>query len=95
MTDAAETSPAVRGSARPKSTARKEPRIGFEGMMMTPGLLLLAALSIVPFLALIAMSFSRVRLLGGVRLDLVGLTNWARFFTDADMWMSWLRTVIV
>ncbi|MEU7854221.1 sugar ABC transporter permease [Nonomuraea sp. NPDC049141] len=93
MTHAAQTS-AVRGTATPKSSPRKEPRIGFEGMMMAPGLLLLAALSIVPFIALIAMSFSRVRLLGGVRLDLVGLSNWARFFTDADMWMSWLRTII-
>ena len=79
---------------RPQSAAPKEPRVGFEGRMMAPGLILLAALSIVPFLALIAMSFSRVRLLGGVRLELVGITNWARFFTDADMWMSWLRTII-
>ncbi|MCA2225338.1 carbohydrate ABC transporter permease [Nonomuraea aurantiaca] len=94
MAHAAETSAAVRGSAQLKSTGRKEPRVGFEGWMMAPGLLLLAALSIVPFIALIAMSFSRVRLLGGVKLDLVGLGNWARFFTDADMWLSWLRTII-
>ncbi|GAA5040707.1 multiple sugar transport system permease protein [Thermocatellispora tengchongensis] len=94
MAHAAQSSPVARGSAEQRITARKEPRIGFEGKMMSPGLVLLAALSIVPFLALIAMSFSRVRLLGGVRLDVAGLTNWARFFTDADMWMSWLRTVV-
>ncbi|MGV9304080.1 MULTISPECIES: carbohydrate ABC transporter permease [unclassified Nonomuraea] len=94
MTHAADTSPVLSRSARPKEAAPREPRIGFEGRMMTPGLIVLAALSIVPFLALVAMSFSHVRLLGGVSLDLVGLTNWVRFFTDADMWMSWARTVI-
>ena len=61
---------------------------------MIPGLILLAALSILPFLALIAMSFSRVRLLGGVRLEFLGLNNWVRFFTDADMWASWARTIV-
>ena len=29
-----------------------------------------------------------------MRLELVGLSNWVRSFTDADMWMSWLRTII-
>lgn len=81
-------------STKQKATAPREPRLGFEGKMMSPGLLLLAALSIAPFFALIAMSFSHVRLLGGVQLDLVGFANWVRFFTDIDMWMSWLRTVV-
>jgi multiple sugar transport system permease protein len=94
MAHVADSSPVLRQATRPQSTAPKEPRVGFEGRMMTPGLILLAALSIVPFLALIAMSFSRVLLLGGVRLEVVGITNWLRFFTDADMWMSWLRTII-
>ncbi|WP_326819328.1 carbohydrate ABC transporter permease [Streptosporangium sp. NBC_01756] len=94
MAQAADSSPVLRRSTRPEAAAPKEPRIGFEGKMMVPGLILLAALSIVPFLALIAMSFSRVRLLGGVRLEPVGLGNWVRFFTDPDMWMSWLRTLI-
>jgi multiple sugar transport system permease protein len=91
MTKIADSSPGLR-RARPE--APSEPRVRFEGKMMLPGLILLAALSILPFLALVAMSFSRVRLLGGVRLELVGLSNWVRSFTDADMWMSWLRTII-
>lgn len=91
MTKIADSSPMLRRS-RPE--APREPRVRFEGKMMTPGLILLAALSILPFLALIAMSFSRVRLLGGVRLEAAGFDNWVRSFTDADMWMSWLRTII-
>ncbi|GAA2795879.1 sugar ABC transporter permease [Nonomuraea dietziae] len=94
MAHRAASSPVLGQAARPATRAPRQPRVGFEGRMMTPGLILLAALSIVPFLALIAMSFSRVRLLGGVALDVVGLTNWVRFFTDADMWMSWLRTIV-
>ncbi len=80
--------------SRPKTAGPREPRVRFEGKMMLPGLILLAALSILPFLALVAMSFSRVRLLGGVRLEAVGFDNWVRSFTDVDMWMSWLRTII-
>jgi multiple sugar transport system permease protein len=94
MAKVAESSPVLRRKTVSGSTAPKEPRIRFEGKMMLPGLILLAALSIAPFVALIAMSFSRVRLLGGVRLEPVGLNNWIRFFTDADLWMSWLRTII-
>jgi multiple sugar transport system permease protein len=61
---------------------------------MTPGMLLLAALSIVPLLTIIAMSFSRVRLLGGVVFEGAGLTYWARMFSDVDLWMQWVRTVL-
>ncbi|MEV0405184.1 sugar ABC transporter permease [Actinoallomurus sp. NPDC050550] len=93
MAHVADSSPVLHRPTRPEAAARHR-RIGFEGSMMAPGLILLAALSIVPFLALISMSFSRVRLLGGIRLEPVGVRNWARFFTDADMWMSWLRTVV-
>src|SRR4051794_33710800 len=94
MAHVADSSAAVRPSERPQAAPPEKSHVGFEGRMMTPGLILLAALSILPFLALIAMSFSRVRLLGGVRLSPEGLTNWVRFFTDADLWMSWLRTII-
>ncbi len=73
---------------------RRRSRLTFTGKLMTPGVVLLALLSIVPFLALIAMSFSRVRLLGGVRLEWVGVDNWSRVLTDPDMWASWLRTIV-
>lgn len=69
-------------------------RLGFTGRMMTPGVTLLALLSIVPFLALVAMSFTRVHLLGGVRLDWVGGSNWARLAGDVDMWASWARMAV-
>lgn len=73
---------------------RGKSRFTFTAKLMAPGVVLLAVLSIVPFFALIAMSFSRVRLLGGVRLEWVGLDNWSRVLTDPDMWSSWLRTVV-
>jgi multiple sugar transport system permease protein len=86
---------------RPTSSAEEAPaaarpprgRIGFPGRMMAPGVILLALLSVLPFVALVAMSFSRVRLLGGVRLEWAGLDNWARVLTDPEMWQSWARTV--
>ncbi|MCI2421609.1 sugar ABC transporter permease [Saccharopolyspora sp. K220] len=76
-------------------TARTRPKprwLSFEGRLLTPGVALLAALSIVPFLTMVAMSFTHVRLLGGVRMEWAGLENWARLFTDPDLGWNWLRT---
>ncbi|GAA0513282.1 sugar ABC transporter permease [Saccharopolyspora subtropica] len=66
--------------------------LSFEGKLLTPGVALLAALSIVPFVTMVAMSFTHVRLLGGVRLEWAGLTNWVRLFTDPDLGWNWVRT---
>jgi len=60
---------------------------------MTPGILLLAPLSLLPFVFIVAMSLSRVHLLGGVRFDFAGLANWARVFTDPDVGMAWVRSL--
>lgn len=73
---------------------RRGPRLGFHGWLMAPGVVLLAVLSVIPFVALIVMSVSRVRLLGGVSLDWAGLDNWSRAFADPDMWASWARTAV-
>lgn len=67
-------------------------RFGFEAKMLAPGIILLAALSIVPFLMMIVMSLSQVRLLGGLDLDFAGATNWIRLFTDPDLAWNWVRT---
>ncbi|WP_245992378.1 carbohydrate ABC transporter permease [Prauserella muralis] len=80
--------------AAPDRPHRRRGRFGFHGAMMTPGLLLLAVLSVIPFLTVLAMSFSRVRLLGGVSFSFVGLEYWARFFADVDLWTQWLRTLV-
>ena len=40
------------------------------------------------------MSFSRVRLLGGLSLEWAGLDNWVRAFTDPDLWQSWGLTIV-
>lgn len=76
------------------STRRRHAKITFTGRMLAPGVSVLALLSILPFIALIVMSLSRVRLLGGVQLEWAGLDNWSRAFTDPDMWASWYRTAI-
>ena len=66
----------------------------FEFAMMAPALLLLAVLSLIPFVMLIAMSFSRVRTLGGVRLQFTGLDNWVAVLGDASVWASWGRSLV-
>lgn len=75
-------------------TKPKRPLLAFEGKMLAPGVILLAALSILPFIAIIAMSVSKIRLLGGVAFDFVGLENWGRFFTDPDLAWNWVRTAV-
>ncbi|MEU8828510.1 sugar ABC transporter permease [Streptomyces sp. NPDC048636] len=68
------------------------PLPGFPGRMMAPGLLVLAGVSLLPFAAVVIMSFSRVHLLGGLRLEGAGADNWTRLFTDPDMAWAWART---
>lgn len=69
-------------------------RLTFSGRLLAPGVLLLGVISIIPLFTLIAMSFSRVRLLGGVRLEWAGLDNWIRALTDTDLWFSWGLTLL-
>ncbi|MEU6040446.1 sugar ABC transporter permease [Actinomadura sp. NPDC047616] len=95
MTSSTAPADSATGTARTAPRTRRARRLpGFEGRMMAPGLLLLAALSIVPFLAIIVMSLARVRLLGGVGLEWVGTDNWTRFFTDPDLGWTWVRTAV-
>jgi len=78
----------------PGPEKQKKKRLTFTGGLMAPGVAVLALLSILPFIALVVMSFSTVQLLGGVRLSWAGLDNWSRALADPDMWSSWLKTII-
>jgi len=69
-------------------------RLSFEAKMMSPALIVLAALSIFPFVYIIAMSLSAVGLIGGIDLHWAGLDNWTRLFTDSAVGASWLRSVV-
>lgn len=86
--------PAGATESGPGQKAPRGRRLTFAGRLMAPGISLLALLSILPFIALVVMSFSRVRLLGGVRLEWAGLENWTRVLSDPDMWSSWGRTAV-
>lgn len=85
----------VQASVRPDRTARPagSRKITFTGWLMAPGVTLLGVLSIIPLVMLILMSFSKVRLLGGLRLEFAGLDNWARAFGDVELWKSWATTL--
>jgi len=61
--------------------------------MMAPALIVLAALSLFPFLYIIAMSLSRVGLIGGIHLHWIGLGNWTRLFSDPIVGASWVRAL--
>jgi multiple sugar transport system permease protein len=61
----------------------------FGARMMLPALLLLAALSIFPFLFIVWMSFNEVSPIGGLSFEWVGLENWTTLFTDPLVRSSW------
>jgi multiple sugar transport system permease protein len=52
--------------------------LSFEGKMLSPALIILALVSIFPFIYIIIMSFSLVRMIGGISFEWVGLDNWTR-----------------
>jgi multiple sugar transport system permease protein len=68
--------------------------LSFEGKMLAPALIILALVSIFPFVYIIVMSFSSVRLIGGINLDWAGLDNWSRLFGDGAVGASWLRSIV-
>ena len=92
----ATTVPARSDAARPSPQARRGRRLplSFEARMLAPALILLAALSLFPFVYIILMSLSRVGLIGGISLHWAGLDNWSRLFSDPIVGASWLRAGI-
>lgn len=81
-------------SAHTTITPKRQRRFGFPELMMLPGVIVLALISLVPTAVLIIMSFSDVHMIGGVEIRFAGLTNWARIFTDGDFWISWGITAL-
>lgn len=57
--------------------------------LLLPAVLLLAMLSIYPFVWLIYMSFHAVGAAPGAPNEFVGLDNWQRLLGDSQYWRSW------
>ena len=90
---------AVATRKAPAATARhRRPLLrgglSFEGKLLSPAMLLLALLSIFPFVYIVIMSFSSVRIIGGIDFSWTGVDNWTRLFTDGAVGASWLRSVV-
>lgn len=66
----------------------------FELAMMSPALILLAALSFIPLFMIIWMSLSDVQLIGGLSFNFIGLDHWRHLFSDPDIGHSWLVSLI-
>jgi multiple sugar transport system permease protein len=86
---------AVDTAALPHSAARKpgpnkpQPR-KYLAPLLLPAVILLALLSIYPFVWLIYMSFHAVGLAPGAPNQFVGFDNWSRMFTDSAYWHGWV-----
>lgn len=79
-------------TAQPRAV--RSGRFTFTGKMMAPGVIVLALISVLPTLTLVLMSFSTVRMVGGVEISFAGLDNWIRIFTDFAFWRSWGTTLL-
>jgi multiple sugar transport system permease protein len=90
---ATETVGARRAAASRARTKRRR-GLSFYGRMMAPALIVLAALSLFPFVYIILMSLSRVGLIGGIDLHWAGLHNWSRLFSDSSVGAAWVRSVV-
>jgi multiple sugar transport system permease protein len=81
-------------TATPPSRSLLRRGLSFEGRMLSPALTILALVSIFPFVYIVVMSFSSVKMIGGISFDWVGLDNWTRLVGDGAVWGSWLRSVV-
>jgi multiple sugar transport system permease protein len=77
-----------------KRTRRRVLGLSFEARMLAPALIVLALLSLFPFVYIILMSLSRVGLIGGISLHWAGLDNWSRLFSDSSVGAAWVRSVV-
>jgi multiple sugar transport system permease protein len=68
--------------------------LSLETKMLLPALILLAILSLFPFIYIIFMSFNTVSLIGGISFEWTGIENWTRLFTDSVVLGSWARSGI-
>jgi multiple sugar transport system permease protein len=84
----------ARGRTAEQRSERSRLRLSFEGKLLAPALILLALLSLIPFVYIIAMSFSRVGLIGGISLHWAGLDNWTRLFSDSSVGAAWIRSIV-
>jgi multiple sugar transport system permease protein len=90
--------PGLRTQARNAAGGKKQAGfwlLSFEGWMMLPALVILAAISILPLLYIIWMSLNDVTLLGGngIASRWMGPGNWAGMFTDSNVWSAWAKMV--
>ncbi len=60
-----------------------------------PAVGILLLFTVFPFLFTLALTLSRVSLVGGLRLSFGGLTNWIRLATDDRFWNSLSNTVLI
>jgi ABC-type Fe3+ transport system permease subunit len=81
-------------TATPETPARRGPRVPFETKMLSPALLVLAAVSIFPFIYIILMSLSRVGLIGGIFAELPRSLEEAAMVDGASRWMSFRRIAL-
>jgi multiple sugar transport system permease protein len=87
-----ERSSTAPAAAQPRK--RRVAGLSFEGRMLAPALILLALLSLFPFVYIVVMSLSRVGLIGGIDLHWAGLHNWSRLFSDSTIGSAWVRSVV-
>ncbi|MCW2851414.1 MAG: sugar transporter permease [Nocardioides sp.] len=78
------TSAGVDPSGPNKPTPRR-----YLAPLLLPAVILLALLSIYPFVWLIYMSFNAVGLAPGAPNEFIGFDNWSRMFSDSQYWESW------
>jgi multiple sugar transport system permease protein len=91
MATTADTAPAATAPRRPSLGRRG---LSFEAKMLSPAMVVLALVSIFPFVYIIVMSLSSVKLIGGISFDWAGLDNWRRLFSDSAVGSSWVRSVV-
>ncbi len=88
--------PAGAGALSPAAAQAPAYRREAEGnLFVLPAVLLLLLLTLFPFFFTLALTFSRVSLVGGLHLQFAGVSNWHRLLTDPRFWTTLGNTVVV
>jgi len=81
--------------SNPRPTQAYRPGQQSAAPFLFPAVGILLLFAVFPFLFTLALTLSRVSLVGGLRLGFGGLANWIRLATDDRFWNSLSNTVLI
>lgn len=78
-----------------KKWRKRLPRVSGKGAFLIPALVMLLIFTMFPFFFSLFLSFTKVSLVGGLKITWAGFYNWVQLANDARFWNSLRNTIFI